>query len=301
MVSVVYERGFAGASVASVCARAKVSHRSFYEAFEGREACFLAVLDEGYWQTREVISQAFEQAESWRDGVQAALAGLLVLFDTQPRLARVWLIESLAGGGWALERREQNIAALRRMIVEYWRPPAGAGSHPLAAAGVMAAVLGIIQAHLITARQEPLVTLLGPLMGLATAPYLDTHGVLHEVERGAALAQRLVGAPRTSESPYRPHGFELPAVLGNPNAHRARRCVLHLAEHPGCSNSEVASAVGITSHAQASMLLARLARAGLLLKQPGRPGQANAWSLTPQGGHAAQALTHETFGYSRPF
>jgi AcrR family transcriptional regulator len=43
MVSVVCEHGFARASVRSVCARAGVSRRSFYELFDSREACFLAL------------------------------------------------------------------------------------------------------------------------------------------------------------------------------------------------------------------------------------------------------------------
>ena len=47
VVSVVYEGGFAGASVTSVCARAKVSRRTFYETFDSLQDCFSALLEEG--------------------------------------------------------------------------------------------------------------------------------------------------------------------------------------------------------------------------------------------------------------
>ena len=293
MVSLVYEVGFAGASVTSVCARAKVSRRTFYEAFESREDCFLTVLDTGYRRASVVMSHEFEHAEYWRDGVQAALAELLLLFDAEPRLARVWLVESLAAGSWALERREHHVAALTRLIVGYWRPPAGAGSHPLAAVGVMTAVVGIVQGHLIAARPEPLITLLGPLMGLVAAPYLDEAAVIEEIERGGVLAQRLLESLPRERPPNADKARPLPAVLRNPKAQRARQCLLHLAEHPGASNRQVAIAIGIHSHTQISTLLARLAQLRLLVKDAGRPGHPNAWSLTSYGLQAAQALVGE--------
>lgn len=72
MVQVVCEEGFAGATVTAVCTQAKVSRRTFYEVFDSREACFLGVIDQGYSQARALIWQAFERAESWRDGVRVA-------------------------------------------------------------------------------------------------------------------------------------------------------------------------------------------------------------------------------------
>jgi hypothetical protein len=49
---------------------------------------------------------------TWQDGVRSALVSLLAFLDCEPLLARVWLIESLAAGAWALERRERDLAAL---------------------------------------------------------------------------------------------------------------------------------------------------------------------------------------------
>jgi AcrR family transcriptional regulator len=291
MVAVVSERGYARATVGVLCAQAGISRRSFYECFDSREECFLAVIDDGYRQVSTLIARAFERAKGdWREGLRGALAELLSLFDRRPELARVWLVECLAAGAWALERRARHIEALTEQIVGFWSELSGMGSHPLAAVGVMETLLGIVQTHALTTPSEPMVTLLGPLMGVVVAPYLDEQGVEVEIAVSAALAQELRAAPPINPPGLNPSPPPDPVLA--PRAHRARTCLRYLASHPGASNRQVADAVGIKSHTQASALLARLQRAGLLIKTPAPPGGANAWTLTP---HAQQTLdTHPT-------
>jgi AcrR family transcriptional regulator len=295
MVSIVCERGFAAASVTAVSARAKVSRQTFYDAFETREDCFLAVLDEGYAQAVSLVSRAFQDARRRHEGPDATLAGLrgalmalLSFFDSQPRLARAWLVESLAAGAWALERRERHVTALTRLIVE--SHSVRVEPHPLASTGAMASVLGIIQSHLIARNPEPLLTLLGPLMGVVVAPYLEPPVVIAEIARGEVLAQKLL-AEHTSRPRQADDGDPgVPRLLCDARARRARDCLRHLAEHPGASNRQVAAAVGIARDSHISTLLARLHRMGLVVKSKGRPGAPNAWSLSPYGLEVARAL-----------
>jgi len=289
LVGVVYERGYAGATVTSVCARAKVSRQTFYSMFGGLEDCFLAVIDDGYRHVRDLIATAFEQAQCWQEGVRGALAGLLSFFDAEPRLARVWLVETLATGAWALERRERNLAALTELIVGYWPAPPGFKSHPLAAPGVMASVLDVLQRKLLAGESEPLISLLGPLMGVACAPYLDAAGVRAEVERAQALARETIAkGPRAPRA--RIEQAAIPEVLSDPRARRARRCLLYVAERPGASNRQIGEGIGVASQTQISSLLARLEGLGLLVKHAGRAGHPNAWSLSAYGGEVAGEL-----------
>jgi AcrR family transcriptional regulator len=297
MTSLAGEQGYAAASVALVIKRARVSRRTFYELFDSIEDCFACVLDEGLQRTGSLIAEAFKREGSWEDGVRAALTDLLVFFDSEPLLARVWLIEAVAAGSWAFERRERNVAVLRALIVDHWIPPdrlAPASPPPdsLPVVGVMAAVLGIIHTHLITRQPEPLIVLLGPLMGLVTAPYLDARASAREVARGKEITHTLLLAPYPP--PRWPLGgegmVEIPDALRDPRAHRARRCLLHLAVYPGCSNREIADGVGISSHTQISTLLRRLCEMGLLSKRQGRSGQANAWALSEAGAQVASAV-----------
>jgi AcrR family transcriptional regulator len=278
--------------VTAICARAKVSRDTFYATFESRQDCFLAMMEDGLRRVSDLIERSFATHEHWIDGVRAALAELLSLFDTEPSLARVWVIETLGAGAWALERRERHLAALTEAIVAHWRPPPGAAAHPFAAEAVMSSVLAIVHSHLVSGRPEPLISLLGPLMGVACAPYVHRQVAREQVERCQVLAERAL-----AHGPYPRQAVagaaELPDSLRDPRAHRMRRCLAYVTEHPGSSNRQIAAAIGIASHTQASALLTRMARMGLLDKQQGSPGRPNAWSLSERGRQVARALERE--------
>ncbi len=54
------------------------------------------------------MSKAFADEGSWQDVVLAALAALLESLDREPLLARVCLLEMLAGSPEVLEHRAAN-------------------------------------------------------------------------------------------------------------------------------------------------------------------------------------------------
>jgi AcrR family transcriptional regulator len=126
MTDVVAEHGFAAATVKLVTEGAGVSSGTFYECFANLEECFAAVLDLGLAQATELLADAFAREDRWEDGVRAALASVLAFFDSEPRLARVWFVESIATGAHALEQRERIVAQLRRA----WRDAAPAAVPP---------------------------------------------------------------------------------------------------------------------------------------------------------------------------
>jgi AcrR family transcriptional regulator len=298
MIEVVGERGFRGASVASVSSRAAVSNGTFYKQFEDLEDCFLAVLDLGRELSGAVIVQAFAAERSWRDGVRAALAALLEFFDAEPDLRQVCFQEVLAAGSWALEHHERNLAALQEVILGYWAAAGAGEADPVIARGVVASTLGLITTHVVTRRTEPLIVLLAPLTSLVVTPFLDADAIKHDVDRAARLTETLLSEryplpPRSDASAAR-----IPAELQTPRASRAREALLYIAERSdegstrrkGPSNTEIAIGIGVSHQSQMSKLLARLERIGLLVKDPGSPGNPNAWSLTCSGRNAADVL-----------
>ncbi len=300
MAEVVAERGFACTSVVLVTARAKVSTRTFYECFDGLEDCFRAILRLGFERSGAVILEAFVGEDGWRDGVLAALASLLLFYDSEPQLTRVWFVEVMATGSWALELRERNVGLIRAMIVEHLSIPGYEPPEPVLVAGVMASVLGLINTHLVTREPEPLITLLGSLMALVTTPYLDAQTVALEVERGEELARAIQAGdprwqpPRATESdratPEVVHGATLPSVLANPSARRARECLLFVAAHPDSSNREIAAGIGVTHQSQISRLLSYLVKEDLVAKRSEGAGKRNTWRLTPHGEEIARRL-----------
>jgi len=305
MVELAAERGFAGVSVKLLTAWAGVSTRTFYEEFEDLRECFEAVLDLALERAGGLILQAYAREQRWQDGVLGALASLLVFFDSEPALTRVWFVQALAAGSWALQRREQIAGMLRSMIVEHWAVRGEQPPDPVAATGVMASVLGLIHTHLVTEQPEPLIELLGPLMGLVTSLYLDKQDVAREVQRGAQLAREIQAGEDTRwTTAAQAAGAEtrqdadpdtaIPATLANPGARRARECLLFLVERGrqgvNPSNREVAAAIGVTHQPQISRLLSYLAEENLVTKRSEGTGKRNAWQLTPRGEEVARAL-----------
>lgn len=296
-VEVVAERGIVGASVRLVTARARVSRRTFDGLFAGLEDCLAVILDLGLQRTDELMTQAFEGAETWQAGVRTGLASLLVFLDSEPSLARVWLVESLAAGRWALEHRERNLEALRNLVVSQWPGSRDCSPPPLAAEGALASVLGIVHAHLVTGNQEPLITLLGLLMGVIARPFLTPRAAAREIERGDELARKIHADDRNGRPAWPPSRrsaaseVEIPEMLSNPNANRARECLLFLSDHENSSNREVSLGIGVAHQSQISRLLRYLLREDLVVKRSYGTGKRNAWYLTARGEDIARKLS----------
>jgi AcrR family transcriptional regulator len=297
VIQVVAERGIAETSVGLVIARAGVSRRAFYEHFAGLDECLIAVLNGALERAAPIVARAFDDStptRPWYDGMRAALAAMFELFEAEPELTYVCLVETLAGGPAARGHRERVMAAFRALVVARIEPEISHAS-ALVPEGAMASVLGIVQARLAAREPQPLLELLGPLMGMIVGPFLDDAGVARQIEQGEQLARELLAGRSVAGEPQAtpraaPVGVEVPDVLLAPRAHRVRQCLLYVAENPGASNRRVGAALGIPHSGQIAGLLGRLAGLGLLVKHAGKPGHPNAWSPTTAGRRVAAAL-----------
>jgi AcrR family transcriptional regulator/DNA-binding MarR family transcriptional regulator len=134
--------------------------------------------------------------------------------------------------------------------------------------------LGPSHERSVETRQEALVGLLGPLMGLVVLPY-----------RGRAAAEREVARPVPRRKPAgRPVGNPL-RDLDMRLTYRTVRVLVTIAAGPGLNNREIADAAGVADQGQMSKLLARLEHLGLIANTSAghTRGEPNAWQLTGQG------------------
>jgi AcrR family transcriptional regulator len=300
MVEVASELGYLGAAVAPVVARAGVSRRTFYELFEGREDCFLAAFNWAVEQLCEVTVKTYRSHSPWREGVRHGLARLLALLDSEPELARVAVIEALGAGAIVLERRAEVAAQLIAGLAA--DAPQGRSSPEmplLTAEGVVGAVFSVIHARLlelpgpwmrgtsqssrsrdVQARGDrgPLMGLHGQLMVLIVLPYLGPRAAKEELKRPMPI---VMDRERT------PDGKDIGRLLERLDTrltYRTVRCLVFIREHPGTSNREVAQGAEVPDEGQASKLLGRLERLGLLVNgRPHGPGFPNRWTLTAHG------------------
>jgi len=290
-VELVAEDGFGSLTVAQIIGRARVSRKTFYELFRDREDCVLAALEATLADAELLAREAFARETSWRAGVRAALAQLLVLIDEEPAHARVCLVESLSGGARIRARRERMLAELAR-VADLGResPRRPSELSRLTAEGVVGGVLAVLHRYQVERPGEPVADLLNQLMSTIVQPYLGNDAAREELERGSS------GSP---ETPLPRASLRSPEVLSPPGAsnanvrltHRTLRVLAAIAAHPGASNREVAEGAGIADPGQISKLLGRLAGLGLVENHgvgKGRGAQ-NAWSLTERGSQVERA------------
>jgi AcrR family transcriptional regulator len=285
MVQEVSERGAANVSVGHVVGRSGVSRRTFYEIFHDREECFLAAFDEALRDVAAVVVPAYERAGTWTVGIRSGLAGLLECFERDPAVGRLLIVESLAAGPGALARRQSVISRIMP-IVERGSDDARAVAQDegaLTAEGVVGAVLSVLHARLVQEDPGGLLELLGPLMGMIVLPYLGPAAARKEIARPAPRRSSN-GRPATRTDPLQ----DLPMRL----TYRTMRVLVSVAEHPGSSNRMVGKQAGIGDQGQASKLLARLHKLGLVENQGGDParGEPNAWVLTSIGQQVHESI-----------
>jgi AcrR family transcriptional regulator len=290
-VKVVEQYGYSHTTVAHITGRARVSRRTFYELFENREECLLAMFEEALEEIAEEIKAAELDGLSWRERIRGGLARILGFFDREPVLARVCAVQMLRGDQRVLERRAEILAHLAEAIDEGRDASARGGSVPaLTAEGLVGAAHAIVYARLLKPHDEPLTFLLNGLMGMIVLPYLGPEIARREQARAV---------PKPTVTPPADTGEVVPAADRNPLesipmrvTYRTAKVLERIAEQPGISNRQVADQAGIADQGQMSKLLSRLQRLGLIANtgQGHTKGEPNAWALTPTGLQVAQSI-----------
>ncbi len=300
LCEVLAEEGLAHASVGSICKHAGVSRRTFYDLFDDREACFVALLEETVQRlstemarsgqpgsaSRQEVGSGIEAA--WRERVRAALAVVLAFFDDHPALARACLLETMKGGATVLRLRQrvlvQLVAAIERDAPKApeARPPALTGQ------AIVGGAISVVQTRLLEHDPQPLVELLNPLMSTIVLPYLGAAAARREAERPTPAPGRPDHAGEHESLTVREPFRDLPLRL----TFRTARVLETVHEYPGANNRQVGAAAGISDQGQISKLLRRLANYGLVQNSGlgHTRGEPNSWVLTQRGQAIRQAM-----------
>lgn len=284
-IEAIKENGYAHLTVAQVIARAKVSRKTFYDLFDDRDDCFLAVFEVTLGQLSAMVVEAYEAEQGWRDGVRAGLAALLASIDEDPELARLYIVDALGGGPRVLAERAGVIAKLRK-VIDRGREVPGAKPEPprVTAEGVIGAVLAVLHTRLLERSSQPYVELHGALMSMIVLPYLGARAASSELRRPAPPV-------RTQGRGERPVAADPMAGLQMRLTYRTVRVLSAIRERPLASNRAVADGAGIADQGQISKLLSRLEGLGLIenMDRIQSKGAPNEWRLTERGERVERA------------
>jgi AcrR family transcriptional regulator len=280
-------QGVANLTVADVVTRAGVSRRTFYETFSDCEDSLLAALQDAVTRASARVLPAYEAERGpWRARIRAGLVALLQLFDEQPHMARLLVVEWLAAGARALERRQLLLAQLASAVDagRGARSDTGAAVPELTAEGVVGAVASLLHARLLSRQADArLIGFTNPLMAVIVLPYLGPAAARKELEQSQPEAVSHESENGVSEDLFKDLNMRL--------TYRTMRVLAAVAAHPGGSNRVIARAAGVGDQGQISKLLMRLRKLGLL-ENTGAPGkgEANAWTLSAQGAQIERLL-----------
>jgi AcrR family transcriptional regulator/DNA-binding MarR family transcriptional regulator len=291
--AVVSAYGYPKMTVSRVTGRAGVSRRTFYDLFEDRDDCFLAVFEDAAARASGIVADAHASSgRTWRERTRAGLAALLAFFDEEPAVCSLLVVDALKAGP-VVQRRRAEILEELAITLQEGGSRAGSARElpPMTGEGVVGAVLGVIHTRLSGGRAGRVSELLNPLMAIVVLPYLGPAAAQREMDR--PVAKTVGGSKRRGAVSYSPVPAsdlfqELPMRL----TYRTLRVLSAIAEQPGASNRMIGETAGASDQGQISKLLARLEKLGLVANsgQGQAYGECNAWRLTARG-EEVQAMT----------
>jgi AcrR family transcriptional regulator len=180
-----------------VIAIAGVSRRTFYDHFANKEEAFLAAYELVLDQLLSGVTSAFATGETWPSRVRRGLAAFLNLLAAEPVLAQVCVVEALAAGPRALQRRSAAMEAFQALL----QPPPDdplttSVAPPVAVEAIVGGIYEVIYSRVTTNRTAELPSLLPSLLHSALLPFVGAEIAEAEYQRVTrTAAQRAVPMP----------------------------------------------------------------------------------------------------------
>jgi AcrR family transcriptional regulator len=105
--SVCGEKGVAMATIADIVREAGVSKRTFYEHFESKDACFLALYRASSGSALRALRVSIDDGQPWQHQVETALWAYLAYLSAAPDLSKMLFVEihHLGPAGIQLRRK----------------------------------------------------------------------------------------------------------------------------------------------------------------------------------------------------
>jgi AcrR family transcriptional regulator len=111
-------KGYAATTIADIVAQARVSKRTFYQHYSGKEACFSALYVAASTRALHVLQDALSEELPWEAQVERAISAYFATLAENHERARTLYIEVLRMGLPGLVLRRASHARFATWIVE---------------------------------------------------------------------------------------------------------------------------------------------------------------------------------------
>jgi AcrR family transcriptional regulator len=178
----IVQEGYRTTTVADIVRGARTSRRTFYEHFESKEACFVALLTDANAQTVRQVTAAVDPNAPWRRQVRQAVEAWIACAESEPAVTLSWIRDMPSLGAAARSLQREMMEAFIVMVQDLCDTP------ELRAAGV-----GPVS-------RQRAIMLLGGLRELA-ATTVEDGGRIGDVTEEAVRASIALLGPRHDGPP----------------------------------------------------------------------------------------------------
>ena len=181
--------GYPAMSVEDIVSVAGVSRRTFYDAFSSKEDAFLEALDQAAHELVMRIKSAYASADTFPARVRDSLAAFLGFVADEPRQAEMLLVEALAAGPAAIERRSATLTTFAQMLREAAAHTTDGRRPPdLIAETIVGGIYEIVYSRLLAGDLEGLVAVLPDLAYSVMQPYIGEAAARKEAAKPPTMA-----------------------------------------------------------------------------------------------------------------
>jgi AcrR family transcriptional regulator len=117
-ILVTAEDGFPQVTISRVTDAAGVTKKAFYVHFASLDDCFLAAYEYGSAMLLALMSQAYNAAPTWSDGIRAGLRILLKVLASETPFAKASVVEINAAGPRVREVRSRYLQGFRTFFAQ---------------------------------------------------------------------------------------------------------------------------------------------------------------------------------------
>lgn len=173
-IEVVFEHGYADATVSEIVTRARTAKRTFYNYFDDKQDCFVATYDTFSNVFLREVAQALDPESPPALRIEQGIGAFVGVLAANPQVARVCVVDVMTAGPIAVSRRAAVHRAFARVYLDELNAarsrepglPPITGTQALAVVG---AVHEPIYMMLQEAGAERLLELVPPLTATVTA------------------------------------------------------------------------------------------------------------------------------------
>ncbi|WKB53253.1 TetR/AcrR family transcriptional regulator [Eleftheria terrae] len=174
MAACVAAKGYADTTIADIAAGARVSKRTFYQHFEAKPDCLIALYEHASRQALDVLKAAIDPARDWHVQVEQAVQAYFGALACDPGLLRTLFIEILALGPRGLQARRRSHQEMADFIVAVVDGSSARALPPATATALVGAIHEWVLQAIETDRVPQLPELTGPAARLVRA-VIDAH------------------------------------------------------------------------------------------------------------------------------